>query len=54
MSNTSAVDYVFELFEKYDIVILGERDHRDMSQYQFVSEIISDRRFHSKCGSHFY
>ena len=48
--NTSAVDYVFELFEKYDIIILGERDHRDMSQYQFVSEIISDRRFIQNVG----
>ena len=39
-----------DLFEKYDIIILGERDHRDMSQYQFVSEIISDRRFIQNVG----
>lgn len=48
--NTSAVDYVFELFEKYDIVILGERDHRDITQYQFINEIISDRRFIQNVG----
>ncbi|MDR2563407.1 MAG: hypothetical protein LBC98_05625, partial [Prevotellaceae bacterium] len=34
---THPVDYVFELFEKYDIVILGERDHRDISQYELIS-----------------
>lgn len=48
--NTSPVDYVFELFEDHDIVILGERDHRDMSQYELIKEIISDKRFTDKVG----
>lgn len=49
-TNTSPVDYVMELFEKYDVVILGERDHRDMTQYELIKDIISDSRFIEKVG----
>lgn len=31
----SPKDYIFKLFEKSDIVVLGERDHRDSIQYNF-------------------
>ena len=47
---TNPVDYVFELFDKYDIVILGERDHRDTTQYILIEKIISDPRFIQKIG----
>jgi hypothetical protein len=43
--NTSAKDYVLQLFEKYNIVILCERDHRDMTQYNLIYDIVSDERF---------
>ena len=52
-NNTHPVDYVFELFEKYDIVILGERDHRDQRQYELIEKIISDRRFIENIGNVF-
>jgi hypothetical protein len=42
---TSAKDYVLNLFEKYDIVVLCERDHRDMTQYDLIYDIVSDPRF---------
>jgi hypothetical protein len=42
---TSAKDYVLNLFEKYDIVVLCERDHRDMTQYDLIYDIVSDSRF---------
>lgn len=48
--NTSAVDYVLELFGEYDIVILGERDHRDITQYEFIEKIISDEWFIDNVG----
>lgn len=51
--NTDPVDYVFELFEKYDIVILGERDHRDTTQYELFNKIISDPRFIKNVGNVF-
>ena len=49
-NNTSPVDYIMELFEKYDVVVLGERDHRDMTQYDLIQQIISDTRFIEQVG----
>jgi hypothetical protein len=40
-----------DLFEKYDVVVLGERDHRDMTQYDLIQQIISDHRFIAKVGN---
>ena len=47
---TSAADYVMQLFERYDIVILGERDHRDTTQYDLIGQIVSDPRFINQVG----
>lgn len=44
-SHERGIDYIFRLFEDADIVILGERDHRDMTQYDFIRDLISDPRF---------
>jgi hypothetical protein len=49
--NTSPVDYIMGLFEKYDVVVLGERDHRDTTQYILIQQIISDPRFIDKVGN---
>jgi len=48
--NTNPADYVFDLFKKYDIVILGERDHRDTTQYVLINKIMSDPRFIQNVG----
>lgn len=40
-----AKEYIFSLFEEADIVVLGERDHRDTTQYEFILDILSDPRF---------
>jgi len=45
-----AKDYIFELFEKNDIVILGEGSHPEMVQYDFIFELISDKRFIENIG----
>lgn len=52
-NSTDPVDYVMDLFEKYDIVILGERDHRDMTQYGLIKSIVSDPRFVENVGNVF-
>lgn len=49
--NTSPVDYIMGLFDIYDVVILGERDHRDITQYKLIEQIISDQRFIDKVGN---
>lgn len=46
-----AKDYIFKLFEKKDIVILCERAHPEMTQYDFIYDIISDKRFIENVGN---
>ena len=43
-------EYIFKLFENSDIVVLGERDHRDTVQYDFIHDILSDPRFAERVG----
>lgn len=43
--NVSAKEYVFDLFKKYDIVILCERDHAETTQYKLILDILGDKRF---------
>jgi hypothetical protein len=42
---TSAKDYILNLFRNYDIVILCERDHREITQYDLYLDIIGDKWF---------
>lgn len=46
-------DYIFELFSKYDIVVLCESSHREVTQWDFISEIIHDDRFIHQVGNIF-
>ena len=48
-----AKEYIFDLFEKYDIIILTERLHYEMTQYNFIYDVISDQRFIDNVGSIF-
>ncbi len=43
--NTSAKAYILNLFKKYDIVILCERDHREITQYDLILDILKDKWF---------
>jgi archaellum component FlaF (FlaF/FlaG flagellin family) len=47
---TTAKDYVLSLFEKNDIVILCERDHRELTQYELILEIMRDPYFIDNVG----
>ena len=46
-------DYIFGLFEKYDHVILCERAHKEMTQYEMIYDIVSDDRFVDSIGNLF-
>lgn len=46
-------DYIFSLFEKYDYVILCERAHSEMTQYDMIYSIVSDNRFVDSVGNVF-
>ena len=48
------VDYILDLFKKADIVILCERAHPEITQYQLIIDIIKDKRFIEKVGHVFH
>ena len=43
-------EYVFEKFKEVDVIILGERDHRDTTQYDLIMDILKDPRFAENIG----
>lgn len=43
-------DYVMGLFEKYDHVVLCERHHQDMTQYDMIYDLLTDSRFVDNVG----
>lgn len=45
-----AKEYIFKCFETADIVVLGERDHRDTVQYNFILDVLADPRFVREIG----
>ncbi len=47
----SPKEYIFQLWEKADIIVLGERDHRDTTQYKLILDILSDKRFIENVGN---
>ncbi|GAB3424460.1 hypothetical protein [Niabella aquatica] len=51
--NQSAKEYILGLFDRHDIVIICERHHGDMTQYDLITDIISDKRFYEKVGNVF-
>jgi hypothetical protein len=48
--SSTPVEYIFKLFEQSDIVVIGERDHRDTTQYQLILDILKDPRFVKEIG----
>jgi hypothetical protein len=43
-------DYILKLFEKNDLVILCERAHPEVTQYDLIYEIVSNPRFQQQAG----
>ena len=48
--NTSPKEYIFKLFKKYDIVIIGETFHGESTQWEMFSDVIKDKRFAENIG----
>jgi len=46
----SPKEYIIDLFKTNDIVIIGERDHRDTTQYDVIQDIIGDEWFIKNVG----
>jgi hypothetical protein len=47
------VDYVFDLFDKYDVVVISERMHPEYTQYDLYTRIVEDPRFKERVGNIF-
>jgi len=47
------VDYVFDLFQKYNFVVISERLHPEYTQYELFGDIIRDPRFINTVGNIF-
>lgn len=41
----SPKEYIFKLYEQNDIIIISERHHADLTQYEFIINILKDKRF---------
>ncbi len=44
------VDYIVNLFQTYDLVVLCERSHPEVTQYDMVYELAADKRFQQQAG----
>lgn len=49
-----AKEYILDLFEKNDLVILCERYHHENTQYELITDVISDTRFIKNVGNIFF
>ncbi len=49
-NSMSPKEYILDLFKTNDIVIIGERDHRDTTQYDLLLDIFEDKRFIEEVG----
>ena len=52
-NSKNPVDYIFDLFNKYDFVVLSERMHPEHTQYDLITKIVSDKRFINSIGNIF-
>ena len=44
------VDYIMSLFQTYDLVVLCERSHPEVTQYDMIYQLVADPRFQQQAG----
>ncbi|PKP02266.1 MAG: hypothetical protein CVU11_12470 [Bacteroidetes bacterium HGW-Bacteroidetes-6] len=47
----SPVEYLLRKYETHDVIVLGERDHRDITQYYFFEKLINTEEFYSQVSA---
>ena len=52
-SRKDPVEYILDLFNKYDLVVISERMHPEYSQYELISRLVRDPRFIRLAGNIF-
>jgi hypothetical protein len=53
IQNTSAKDYIINLWQKYDVVIICERNHGELTQYDLIYDIVNSEYFINNVGTIF-
>ncbi|PIE77955.1 MAG: hypothetical protein CSA15_10315, partial [Candidatus Delongbacteria bacterium] len=51
--NTSAKDYIIDIFKEKDLVLICERFHPEFTQYELIVELCKDDRFIKNVGNIF-
>ena len=49
-NNQKPINYILSKYKKHDVVVFGERDHRDITQYYFLKELIHTPEFYQSVG----
>ncbi len=44
----SPITYLLEKYKTYDVIVFGERDHRDITQYYFLEKLINSEDFYKQ------
>lgn len=51
--HTGAKDYILQLFKTHDVVVLCERNHGEITQYDLIYEIVQSEYFRKEVGNVF-
>jgi hypothetical protein len=49
-AHATPIDYVMALFDRYDVVVLCERAHPEFTQWEYIYDLVRDRRFLDRVG----
>lgn len=42
------ISYLLDKYKAYDVIVFGERDHRDITQYYFLEKLINTEQFYKQ------
>ena len=49
--NTEPITYLLEKYKYHDVIVFGERDHRDITQYYFLEKLINTEEFYRQVST---
>lgn len=50
IQNRSPLNYVLDKLDSHDVLVFGERDHSDITQYYFIETLINQAEFYERVG----
>jgi hypothetical protein len=46
--HSDPISYLLDIYKTYDVIVFGERDHRDITQYYFIEKLINTEDFYNQ------